>query len=116
MTLFDFSSFGYGWRAVDVGVFLASHKWMDTSSKVRTERRRQWRAFLDGYNGKRALTAPEVEAAELSAAVRPIYLMGVALSNWTAVQGYHWLNDDYFDWHMKWFRSWHDGGGPKLLG
>jgi Ser/Thr protein kinase RdoA (MazF antagonist) len=112
VTLFDFSSFGRGWRPVDIGVFPASHDWMDTSRKTRTARRRQWRAFLDGYRRERPLTPADIEAAELSIAVRHIYLMGVPLVCWSAMHGHHWVTDEYFDWHMKWFKAWQDS--PKI--
>jgi Ser/Thr protein kinase RdoA (MazF antagonist) len=38
LTLFDFDSFGYGWRAIDIGVYHVSYDWLDLSEKTRCEK------------------------------------------------------------------------------
>jgi Ser/Thr protein kinase RdoA (MazF antagonist) len=113
VTLFDFDSSGYGWRALDLGVFLASDGWMDTHGEALKKRESRWRAFLEGYSGERDLHANELEAARLCPAIRHIYLMGIVLLYTIHREGNHWANDNFIDWHMAWFRWWSDITGPQ---
>jgi len=104
--LFDFDSSGCGWRALDIGVFLASDDWMDITCEAEDRRQRRLAAFVDGYSSIRKLTAHELSAVQIGPPVRHIYLMGHVL-RYTAVQeGEHWANDSFIDWHMAWFRHW----------
>jgi len=104
--LFDFDSSGCGWRALDIGVFLASDSWMDTSVEAEDRRQRQLTAFVDGYGTHRSLTDNELSIVQLCPPVRHIFLMGHVL-RYTAVQeGNHWANDRFIDWHMAWFSHW----------
>ena len=50
LTLFDFDSCGYGWRAIDIGVYHVSYDWIDLSDRTRLEKDRFWEAFVDGYD------------------------------------------------------------------
>ncbi|MEK7477051.1 MAG: phosphotransferase [Candidatus Coatesbacteria bacterium] len=106
LTLFDFDSFACGWRAVEIGVFYATHEWMNVTPQAEAERMRQLGAFLRGYQRERKLSRGELEAIKLGPAVRHIYLMGIVLKHSSAYNGFHWANDHFFDWHMKWFRHW----------
>ncbi len=116
VTLFDFDSFGYGYRALDIGVFPASYEWMDVSMKAKKARKRKWEAFLKGYQKERILSKNELKAAQLCAPVRHIYLMGVPLKYWSEYDGHHWIDDNYFNWHMDWFKSWQKEGEIMLSG
>jgi Ser/Thr protein kinase RdoA (MazF antagonist) len=104
--LFDFDSSGCGWRALDVGVFLASDDWMDTASEAEARRQRRLEAFLDGYSSIRELTEPELAAVQLGPPIRHIFLMGFVLRYTATWQGQQWANDDFIDWHLTWFRYW----------
>lgn len=104
--IFDFESSGTGWRALDIGVFGGSTDWMDTTQEGELRRRREVGDFLDGYTSIRELTKGEVAVLKLDYAVHHIFLMGAALRYWTARDGWHWANDDFINWHMKWFRDW----------
>jgi Ser/Thr protein kinase RdoA (MazF antagonist) len=106
-TLFDFDSSGIGWRALDLAVFNGSVDWMDTSRESELLRRRQVGEFVDGYASVRTLTPGEAAVLQLDGAVHHIFLMGLVLRWWTIRDGWHWANDDFIDWHMKWFRAWH---------
>ncbi|MCJ7738756.1 MAG: phosphotransferase [Anaerolineae bacterium] len=104
--LFDFDSSGYGWRALDIGVFLASDEWMDITGEAEDRRQRQLAAFVDGYSSIRTLSEHELAAVQLAPPIRHIFLMGFVLRYTATWEGAHWANDDFIDWHMTWFRHW----------
>jgi len=104
--LFDFDSSGYGWRALDIGVFLASDAWMDTSTEAEEQRQEKLDVFLAGYESQRVLSDAEREAIQLTPAIRHIFLMGHVLRYTTLTQGSHWADDRFIDWHMAWFNHW----------
>jgi len=107
--LFDFDSSGYGWRALDIGVFLASDYWMDITCEAEDRRQRRLAAFVDGYSSIRKLAEHELSAVQLGPPVRHIYLMGHVLRYTTVQEGEHWANDHFIDWHMAWFKHWAKG-------
>ena len=104
--LFDFDSSGCGWRALDIGVFLASDHWMDTSDEAERQRQRKLSLFLQGYSEERSPTDNELAAIQLTPPVRHIFLMGHVLQHTTMQRGNHWADDRFIDWHMAWFRHW----------
>ena len=104
--LFDFDSSGCGWRALDIGVFLATDRWMDVTSKAETRRQRRLAVFLEGYSRIRSLSKSELSAVQLGPPVHHIYLMGFVLRYTTVQEGEHWANDHFLDWHMNWFKHW----------
>jgi Ser/Thr protein kinase RdoA (MazF antagonist) len=105
-TLFDFDSSGCGWRALDIGVFLASDDWMDISPEVEDRRQRNLATFVEGYSRIRELTQHELLAVQLTPAIRHIFLMGHVLRYTRVREGEHWAHDGFIDWHMAWFRHW----------
>ncbi len=108
LTLFDFDSFGYGWRAIDIGAYHVSYNWLDLSEKTRREKDRFWQAFVDGYDTERPLSRNELAAAQLCLPLRHLELMGLTIQYWSPQVGTGWINDDYFDRHLSWFREWTD--------
>lgn len=104
--LFDFDSSGCGWRALDIGVFLASDGWMDITREAEDRRQRKLEAFLNGYSSVRELTEQELFAIQLVPPFRHIFLMGFVLRYTSVYDGDHWANDDFIDWHMTWFNNW----------
>ncbi len=108
-TLLDFDSSGCGWRAVDIGVYLCD-EWMDTSLEIETVRQQKLAVFLDGYQTVRGLGDNELAVIQLTPAIRHIFLMGHVLRHTTVYTGWNWANDGFIDWHMKWFRHWHEHG------
>jgi len=104
--LFDFDSSGCGWRALDIGVFLASDDWMDITREAEERRRRRLASFVEGYSGVRTLTEHELSAVQLGPPIRHIYLMGFVLRYTATWEGEHWANDHFIDWHMTWFSHW----------
>ena len=106
LVLFDFDSSGCGWRALDIGVFLASDAWMDASPEAEDRRQGKLATFLEGYGTHRVLSENELAAIQLTPPIRHIFLMGHVLRYTTVTQGYHWANDSFIDWHMTWFRHW----------
>lgn len=105
-TLFDFDSSGCGWRALDIGTFLASDDWMDITLEAEGRRQRQLDIFTSGYSVVRTLTDHEIAAVQLGPPVRHIFLMGHVLRYTTASEGEHWANGHFIDWHMSWFNHW----------
>ena len=103
--LFDFDSSGCGWRALDVGIFLASDDWMDVSSEAESKRQSRLSALLEGYSTIRKLSDAELEVIQLTPPVRHIYLMGFVLRYTTTYEGEHWANDNFIDWHINWFKA-----------
>lgn len=106
LVLFDFDSFGYGWRALDIGVYRVSYDWQDLSRERKAEKARFWGAFLDGYCRERPLSGDELAAAELSLPIRHLELMGLTMRYWAQHQGIHWITDEYLSHHIQWFREW----------
>lgn len=104
--IFDFDSSGCGWRALDIGVFLASDDWMDMTPEAEDRRQHRLAVFLDGYSSIRKLTASELSVVQLGPPIRHIFLMGHVLRYTTVYEGEHWANDHFIDWHMTWFKHW----------
>ncbi len=105
--IFDFESSGTGWRALDIAIFTGSADWMDTSKKAQLRQQREVGQFLEGYTSVRELTGGEYCVLKLNSAVHHIFLMGLALRYWKNRGGCYWANDDFINWHMKWFRHWY---------
>ena len=85
-----------------------STDWMDTSTESQLCRQREVGEFLEGYTAVRALSEGELAVQQLGPAVHHIFLMGLVLRYWTSRDGWHWANDDFINWHMKWFRHWNE--------
>ncbi len=83
---------------------------MNTSEKAEMDRQRRLAALLDGYQTMRTLSDQELAVIQLTPAVRHIFLMGHVLRHTTVYQGWNWANEGFIDWHMKWFRHWHERG------
>jgi len=108
LTLFDFDSFGYGWRAIDIGVYHVSYDWLNLSAETKREKDRFWAAFIDGYSLERLLSRNELQAAQLCLPLRHFELMGLSIRYWSPNMGTGWINDDYFNQHITWFKRWSD--------
>ncbi len=106
LSLFDFDSFGYGWRAIDIGVYHVSFDWLDLSEEVRHKKARFWEAFVDGYNLERPLSKNELAAAQLCLPLRHLELMGLTIQYWSPQIGTAWITESYFDRHINWFQEW----------
>ncbi len=106
LTLFDFDSCGYGWRAIDIGVYHVSYDWLDLSEETRRKKDRFWGAFVEGYNAERPLSQGELAAAQLCLPLRHLELMGLTIRYWSPQIGTGWINDDYLDRHLNWFKEW----------
>jgi len=107
LTLFDLDSCGYGWRAIDIGVYHVSYDWMDLGAETTHEKDRFWAAFVEGYSTQRSLSRNELIVAQLCLPIRHLELMGLTMRYWSPQIGIHWINDDYLDSHLSWFKEWH---------
>lgn len=65
------------------------------------------RAFLRGYARHRHLAPSDVAAIPAFVAIREIWLIGLHLDLADRF-GHGWLNDRYFDHHLKVLRDWED--------
>ena len=108
LALFDWDSFGYGWRALDIGVYRVSYDWLDLSQETKAKKARFWGAFLEGYGEERALSGNELAAVDLALPIRHLELMGLTIRYWAPQQGIHWITDDHFDRHISWFKRWRE--------
>lgn len=106
LTLFDFDSCGYGWRAIDIGVYHVSYDWQDLSPETRRKKARFWAAFVEGYNEERRLSQNELLVAQLCLPIRHLELMGITMRYWSPQTGINWINDEYLDGHLNWFKAW----------
>lgn len=106
LTLFDFDSFGCGWRAMDIGVYHVSYDWMDLSDVVESRKACFWESFVDGYSEERSLSGNELAVAQLCLPVRHLELMGLSMRYWSPYLGISWMDDSYLDRHMNWFKEW----------
>ena len=105
-TLFDFDSSGCGWRALDLGVYLASDDWMNITAEAEAKRQQHLALFLEGYTTNRSLSDAELAVVQRTPLVRHIFLMGHVLRYTRVYQGNNWANDDFINWHMVWFHHW----------
>ena len=105
---FDFDSFGYGWRALDVGGFVVSYDWMDLSAEMKRKKERILGALLDGYTRVRSLGESELTAIELSEPIRHLDLLGLGIRYAAQRDGIGWLDDDFIDAHVGYLRRWRD--------
>jgi Ser/Thr protein kinase RdoA (MazF antagonist) len=106
LTLYDLDSFGYGWRALDIGVYRVSYDWLSLDRETKVRKDGFWAAFLDGYAEVRTLGDHELSAVALALPIRHLELMGLTMRYWAQHQGIHWINDAYFDQHVAWFKQW----------
>jgi Ser/Thr protein kinase RdoA (MazF antagonist) len=108
LTLYDFDTCGYGWRAIDIGVYHVSYDWQSLSEETRREKARFWEAFVEGYNAERTLSGDELAVAQLCLPIRHLELMGITIRYWASHTGIHWITDEYLNQHLAWFRRWAD--------
>ena len=109
LTLFDLDSLGYGWRALDIGVYHVSYDWLGLGAEVRAEKARFWSAFVDGYNSVRTLGRNELTVAQLCQPIRHLELMGLTIRYWSPQTGAYWIDDAYLDGHLRWLKEWEAG-------
>jgi Ser/Thr protein kinase RdoA (MazF antagonist) len=93
LTFFDFDCGGFGYRAYDRAVFLWCCR-LEDAVAVR------WVLFLKSYRETRSIHERDVEAVPLFVCARYLWHMGVHTQN-SADWGIDFLNDKYFDSHLK---------------
>jgi Ser/Thr protein kinase RdoA (MazF antagonist) len=97
LTFYDFDCGGYGFRAYDLAVFLWCCRLEDAIAA-------RWEAFLLGYRETRPINELDVQAVPLFVCARYLWHMGVHTQN-SPDWGIGFLNDAYFDDHLKRLRS-----------
>ena len=97
MTFFDFDCGGYGYRAYDLAVFL----WCCRLENAVADR---WESFLDAYRKTRLIGDLDVQAVPLFVCARYLWHIGVHTQN-SFDWGMDFLNDKYFDNHLKRLRD-----------
>jgi Ser/Thr protein kinase RdoA (MazF antagonist) len=103
-TFYDFDCCGWGFRAYDLAVF----PWAFAVGESPPERiESMGRAFLRGYRRRRPIAAGDLAAIPAFAAIRQIWLMGLHLGL-AGRFGAGWINDRYFDRHLKILRNWEE--------
>jgi len=97
LTLIDFDWSGYCWRIYD----LATLWWTMRSD----EQSARWRAVLRGYTSVRKLTRHEKALLPAFVMIREFELLGFHLMMRKHI-GNAWLDDNYYDHHMRFIRGW----------
>lgn len=108
LTFFDFDCCGYGWRAYDIAVF----RW---GARIGGKEKERWPHFMRGYQEIRPIAEVDIQATWYFVAIRQFWLLGLHTGNgqdW----GFGWMNDQYFDRAIKFFRDWEaeQSGEPQL--
>jgi Ser/Thr protein kinase RdoA (MazF antagonist) len=93
LTFFDFDCGGYGYRAYDLAVFLWCCRLEDAVAS-------RWESFLESYQTNRKVGKLDIEAVPLFVCARYLWHMGVHTQN-SPDWGIDFLNDGYFDRHLK---------------
>lgn len=98
LAIFDFDWCGYSWRVYD----LATVWW----SLVRGKNlKKTWPAFLRGYTCYRELSKQEQRYLPWFVIFRHFEYLNFQLSMRQHI-GTAWLSDDYYDFHIKFFKDW----------
>ena len=97
LSFYDFDCGGYGYRAYDLAVFLWCCRLEDAVEN-------RWTSFLAGYQETRPLAKLEERAIHLFVCCRYLWHMGVHTQN-APDWGIGFLNDGYFDRHLKRLRD-----------
>ena len=98
LAIFDFDWCGYSWRVYD----LATVWWSLPRDKKGIA---PWRAFLRGYSQHRKLSKQETQLLPWFVMLREFELLGFHLAMRKHV-GDAWLNDNYYDFHMRFIKNW----------
>jgi len=93
LTFFDFDCGGWGYRAYDLAVFLWCCRLEDAVSV-------RWEPFLKSYRDNRSIQELDIQAVPLFVCARYLWHMGVHTQN-SSDWGVGFLNDKYFDDHLK---------------
>jgi Ser/Thr protein kinase RdoA (MazF antagonist) len=106
-TFFDFDFCGAGWRSYD----LANFVW-GLSIRKEAAVPAKWQAFLAGYRSQRPIRRADLAAVPLFVAARQLWLLGLQLGN-THRWGRSWVNEGYFDYHLKMLWDWSSFRFPR---
>jgi Ser/Thr protein kinase RdoA (MazF antagonist) len=93
LTFFDFDCGGFGFRSYDLAVFLWCCR-LEDAVAVR------WEPFLNSYRETRPIHELDLQAVPLFVCARYLWHMGVHTQN-SPDWGIGFLNDRYFDNHLK---------------
>ena len=69
----------------------------------------RWRAFLEGFREVRGIPQVDESAVHPFVAARQIWLMGLDAAR-AEDEGYHFLDDRYFDGAMSFLKDWEAEG------
>jgi len=97
LTLIDFDWSGYCWRIYD----LATLWWALRDEQTAP----QWSAVLRGYTRARKLSCQEKSLLPAFVMIREFELLGFHLMMRKHI-GDAWLDDNYYDFHMRFIRGW----------
>ena len=97
LTFFDFDCGGWGYRAYDLAVFLWCCRLEDAVSV-------RWEPFIKSYRSNHLIQELDIQAVPLFVCARYLWHMGVHTQN-SPDWGVGFLNDKYFDEHLKRLRQ-----------
>ncbi|NNJ97300.1 MAG: phosphotransferase [Gammaproteobacteria bacterium] len=100
LSIFDFDWCGYSWRIYDLATI-----WWSLTRKENTDK--AWKAFLRGYSRQRRLSKYEKDLLPWFVVFRHFEFLNFQLSMRPHI-GSAWLSDNYYDFHLKFFKDWID--------
>jgi Ser/Thr protein kinase RdoA (MazF antagonist) len=98
LVLFDFDCCGAGNQVYDLAVF----RW---GSRLQKKEKQLWPYFITAYQGKRNLSASDLQAIPLFIGIRHIWHIGLHILL-SADRGQHWINDQYFERQITFLKNW----------
>ncbi|MGC4045950.1 MAG: phosphotransferase [Armatimonas sp.] len=102
LTLMDFDTCGYSWRAYDLAVLFWSTRYLPQAREVR-------HAYLQGYNSVRPLKEIEMQMLPYFVAIRDIYIAATECEQaLRGTAGSSRIDDDFFDEHLAFLHAWMD--------
>lgn len=102
--IFDFDLMNYGWRALDVSVYVFN----ETLSDEQYIEKEAWSAFLEGYSSVRPFSKTELCCISAFAALNIPKVMGLHAELFGRNMGCFFYNDAYFDFFLHQFKLWHE--------
>lgn len=108
--LFDFDCMGNGWRSHDIAVLACNNTFVHIARKneIPYIESDEWKEFLKGYNSVRQLCEDEINAVNIFAAIRIVWVWGVHADLIKRGMPSPLFDDNYFKGLYDIFKYWYD--------
>jgi len=107
---FDFDCMGNGWRSHDIGVLALNNTfvYLATKQNINYIESDEWKEFIKGYNSIRKLDADEINAVNIFAAIRIVWVWGVHADLIKRGTPSPLFEDNYFKYFYNVFKYWYE--------